>query len=99
MELSSGIGSDANIRHQTRFQGGRCNARRRVSSASKTASSRWLRSKGYNVGDFYVQAGVGSAGGRMLVVIDDVAMPFEDARALDRGIVTLDEIAHHRSAC
>jgi hypothetical protein len=58
-----------------------------------------LRSKGYYVGDFYLQAGVRLAGGRMLVVINDVAMPFEDARALDRGIVTLDEIAHHRSAC
>ena len=56
-----------------------------------------LRSKGYDVGDIYVQAGVGPAGGQMRVVINDVAMPFEDARALDRGRVTLDEIAKHRT--
>ena len=57
-----------------------------------------LRSKGYNVGDFYVQGGVGPAGGRMYVVINGVAMPFEDARALDQGAVTLNEIAKHRTA-
>ena len=57
-----------------------------------------LRSKRFSIDDFYVRAGVGPAGGRMLVVINGVAMPFEDARALDRGIVTLDEIAKHRSA-
>ena len=57
-----------------------------------------LRSKGYNVGDVYMQAGVGPAGGQMRVVINGVAMPFEDARALDRGLVSLDEIAKHRTA-
>ena len=57
-----------------------------------------LRSKGYDVDDFYVQSGVGPTGGRMYVVIDGVAMPFADAWALDRGIVTLDEIAKHRTA-
>ena len=56
-----------------------------------------LRAKGYDVGDVYVQAGVGPAGGQMRVVINAVAMPFADARALDRGIVTLDEITKHRS--
>jgi hypothetical protein len=56
-----------------------------------------LRTKGYDVGDVYVQAGVGPAGGQMRIVINGVAMPFADARALDRGIVTLDEIAKHRS--
>lgn len=56
-----------------------------------------LRSKGYDIGDVYVQAGLGPAGGRMLVVINGVAMPFEDARALDRGVVTLDEIAQHHT--
>ena len=57
-----------------------------------------LRGKGYDVGDVYVQAGVGPVGGQMRVVINGVAMPFQDARALDRGIVTLDEIAKHRRA-
>jgi len=56
-----------------------------------------LRSKGFNVGDVYMQAAVEPAGGRMLVVVNGVAMPFEDARALDRGVVTLDEIAKHRT--
>jgi hypothetical protein len=56
-----------------------------------------LRAKGYAVGDFYVQSGVGPAAGRMYVVINDVAMSFNDARALDRGIVSLDEIARRRS--
>jgi len=56
-----------------------------------------LRTKGYDVGDVYVQAGVGTAGGQMRIVINGVAMPFANARALDRGIVTLDEIAKHRS--
>ena len=56
-----------------------------------------LRSKSYSIDDFYVQSGVGPAGGRILVVINGVAMPFEDARALDRGVVTLDEIARHRT--
>lgn len=51
-----------------------------------------LRSKGYKVGDIYVQPG-----GGMLVVINGVAMPFQDARALDRGVVTLDEIARQRA--
>ncbi len=44
-----------------------------------------------------MQAAVEPAGGRMLVVVNGVAMPFEDARALDRGVVTLDEIAKHRT--
>lgn len=57
-----------------------------------------LRSNGYSIDDFYVQSGVGPVGGRMLVVVNGVAMPFEDARALNRGIVSLDEIAEHRSA-
>ena len=57
-----------------------------------------LRSKGYSIDDFYVQSGGGPADGRMLVVINGVGMPFDDARALDRGVVTLDEIAKHRSA-
>ncbi len=56
-----------------------------------------LRSKGYSVDDFYVQDG-GPLSGRMFVVISGVAMPFEDARALERGIVTLAEIATHRTA-
>ena len=56
-----------------------------------------LRSKGYDMGDSYVQAGVGPVVGRMYVVINGVAMPFDDARAIDRGIVTLDEIARQRA--
>jgi hypothetical protein len=58
-----------------------------------------LRSKGYTIDDFYVQAGAIPATGRMLVVVSGVAMSLEDARALDRGIVTLDEIAQHRGVC
>ena len=56
-----------------------------------------LRSKGYSIDNFYVQSGIGPVGGRMLVVINGVAMPFEDARALDRGVVMFDEIAAHRT--
>lgn len=33
----------------------------------------------------------------MRVAIDGIEMPFDDARALDRGLVTLDEIARHHS--
>lgn len=57
-----------------------------------------LRVKGYDIGDFYVQAGVGPAGGRMYVVVNGVAMPFADARALAEGIVTLEDIAKKRTA-
>jgi hypothetical protein len=56
-----------------------------------------LRTKGYSIDDFYVQTGVGQMGGRMYVVINGAAMPYADARALDRGIVTLEEIAKHRT--
>ena len=56
-----------------------------------------LRSKGHSIDDFYVQAGVGPTGGQMYVVVSGVAMPFEDARALDRGIVTLAEIGKRRT--
>ncbi len=51
-----------------------------------------LKAKGFNISDVYLQTGVGPQGGRMYVVIDNVAMSFAGARALDRGIVTLDEI-------
>jgi hypothetical protein len=57
-----------------------------------------LRAKGYSIDDFYIQSGVGPTGARMFIVISGVAMPFEDARALDRELVTLDEIAKHRAA-
>lgn len=57
-----------------------------------------LRAKGDSIDDVYVQSGVGQAGGRMYVVVNGVAMPFEDARALDRGVVALDQIAKHRTA-
>jgi hypothetical protein len=51
-----------------------------------------LRAKGFDVGEVYVQAGAGPAGGQMQIVIGGVAMSFADARALDLGIVTLDQI-------
>jgi len=57
-----------------------------------------LRAKGYDIGDFYVQAGVGPAGGRMYVVVNGVAMSFADARSLAKGIVTLGDIAKKRTA-
>lgn len=57
-----------------------------------------LRAKGHSIDDFYVQSGVGQTGGRMHVVVNGVAMTFEDARALDRGLVTLDQIAKYRTA-
>jgi hypothetical protein len=57
-----------------------------------------LRAKGYSIDDFYIQSGVGSTGARMFIVISGVAMPFEDARALEQDLVTLDEIATHRTA-
>ena len=52
-----------------------------------------LRSNGHVISDFYVQTGVGPLNARMYVVIDDVAMSFENARALDRGILTIAGIA------
>ena len=56
-----------------------------------------LRAKGYSVDDFYMQSAVGPVGARMYVVINGVAMPFDDARALDCGVVTLDEISRRRA--
>jgi hypothetical protein len=52
-----------------------------------------LRSRGHCIGDIYLQAGVGPMWGRMYVVIDEVAMSFEHARALDRGFLTVAQIA------
>ena len=57
-----------------------------------------LRAKGYSIDDVYVQAGAGSTSGQMYVVINGVAMPFDDARALERGAATIDEIAGRRSS-
>lgn len=54
-----------------------------------------LREKGFTIGDIYVQTGAGPQDGRMYVVVDSVAMSFADARALDRGVVTLSDIAAH----
>jgi hypothetical protein len=45
------------------------------------------------IGDIYLQTGVGPMGGRMYVVIDEVAMSFEHVRALDRGFLTVAQIA------
>lgn len=56
-----------------------------------------LRSKGFTISDIYVQSNVGPLGGRMYFVINDVAMSFDDARALDSSVVTLDEIARQRA--
>lgn len=56
-----------------------------------------LRSKGYTIDDFSLP-GTRPATGRMLVVVGGVAMSFEDARALDLGSVTLDDMGQHRSA-
>ena len=52
-----------------------------------------LRSNGHVISDFYVQTGVGPLNARMYVVVDDIAMSFENARALDRGIRTIAGIA------
>jgi hypothetical protein len=52
-----------------------------------------LRAKGFTIGDFYVQEGIGPQDGRMYVVIDGISMSFAAARALDRGVVTLSDIA------
>jgi hypothetical protein len=52
-----------------------------------------LRSRGHCIGDIYLQTGVGPMGARMYVVIDEVAMPFGHARALDRGLLTVAQIA------
>jgi hypothetical protein len=46
-----------------------------------------LREQGHTVGTPYVQAGAG-----LIVVVDDVAMPVKDARALAHGHVTLAQI-------
>jgi hypothetical protein len=56
-----------------------------------------LRAKGYEIGDVYVQSGVGQTGAMMHVVINGVAMPFPDATALEQGIVTLEVISQRRS--
>lgn len=52
-----------------------------------------LRSNGHVISDFYVQTGVGPLDARMYVVIDEVAMSLENARALDRGSLTISGIA------
>jgi hypothetical protein len=52
-----------------------------------------LRSKGHSIDDVYLQTGVGPVGGRIYVVVDEVAMSFEHARALDRGFLTVAQIA------
>ena len=49
-----------------------------------------LRRKGYRIDIRVSQV--------MHVAVNGVEMPFGDARALDRGFVTLDEIARHCSA-
>ena len=57
-----------------------------------------LRAKGYSIDDVYLQAGAGPASGQMYVVINGVAMAFDDARALERGAATIDEIAARRTS-
>lgn len=66
-----------------------------VNDATRPSSERnervWasLREKGHKV-TIYVAD-------QLRVVVDGVEMPFDDAAALDRGLVTLDEIARHYS--
>jgi len=56
-----------------------------------------LRAKGHTIDDIYVQAGVAQAGAQHYVVVSGVAMPYRDATALNRGWVSLDEIARYRT--
>ena len=49
-----------------------------------------LRNKGYRI-----DIGVSQV---MHVAVNGVEMPFDDARALDRGLVSLDQISRHRGS-
>jgi hypothetical protein len=51
-----------------------------------------LRVQGHKIGIPYVQSGVGPVGGRMYVIVDEVAMSHPQARELARGHVTLEQI-------
>jgi hypothetical protein len=51
-----------------------------------------LREQGHKIGIPYVQSGIGPVGGRMYVVVDEVAMSHPQARELARGRLTLEQI-------
>lgn len=56
-----------------------------------------LRRKGFRIGESYVQIGLGPAGARHLVVVNDVAMNYAQARALAASEATLEQIASRNS--
>src|ERR1700680_5151775 len=56
-----------------------------------------LRARGPELGDVYLQAGMGPARETLCVLVDGVAMSFKDARALDQGVITLKQIAQRLS--
>ena len=51
-----------------------------------------LRELGYKIGTPYVQTGIGGVGGRIYVVVNDIAMTFIQAKALANGRLTLEQI-------
>lgn len=52
-----------------------------------------LEAKGHKFEGEYLQEGLGPMGGRMLIIFDGVAMSYQQARALDKGRMTLEQIA------
>ena len=56
-----------------------------------------LREKGFKTEQPYLQPEVGPLKGRMYVVVDGVAMTYRQAEALNRGKLTLAEIAAKNS--
>jgi hypothetical protein len=53
-----------------------------------------LRAKGYDIGESYVQTGVGHTGGVLYYIVNGVAMTEREAIALDEGRLTLEQIAN-----
>jgi hypothetical protein len=53
-----------------------------------------LKKKGYNIGDSYVQTGVGPTGGVLYYVVNAVAMTWREVVALDEGRLTFEQIVN-----
>ena len=64
--------------------------------AKRTDSNENLRAKGFEIGESYVQAGVGQTGGVLYYVVSGVAMTWSEVVALDEGLLTLGQIAAQR---
>jgi hypothetical protein len=54
-----------------------------------------LRAKKYDVGQLYIQSGADGLSAHQFITVNGIAMPIEVAADLNRGRVTLIEIAAH----